>query len=100
MTRLPAPSLLLAQVRDTTAWTVGRICDLYFVHIDLDKYFVLIIEVAKKALKDEARVAANACFVRACACLAALSTRSAPPLTHARVCVCNTFRSFTTLHKP
>lgn len=48
-------------VRDTTAWTIGRIADLHPAPI-VQKYLPGVLEAVSKALKDEASVAAKACW--------------------------------------
>lgn len=48
-------------VKDTTAWTIGRICQLHPQTVS--PYLANLITVLVEALNDNSRVAANACWV-------------------------------------
>jgi len=49
-------------VRDTTAWTIGRICDFHPNAVDKDHLPALMMEVFIKGLRDVPRVAGNICW--------------------------------------
>ncbi|XP_037960117.1 importin subunit beta [Teleopsis dalmanni] len=50
------------QVRDTTAWTFGRVCDIIPEAAINETYLNPLLECFVKGLKAEARVAANVCW--------------------------------------
>ncbi|KAL7648073.1 UNVERIFIED_CONTAM: hypothetical protein RMT77_001690 [Armadillidium vulgare] len=49
-------------VRDTTAWTLGRICELIPDAACNETYLKILVEALVNSLKAEARVAANVCW--------------------------------------
>lgn len=49
-------------VRDTTAWTLGRVCELIPDAACNDTYLKLLLEALVHSLKGEARVASNVCW--------------------------------------
>lgn len=49
-------------VKDTTAWTIGRICDLHVRSIPEDMFPTLVNGLAGKLLTDTPRVSSQACF--------------------------------------
>lgn len=51
----------IVYVKDTTAWTIGRICQLHPQTVS--PYLANLITVLVEALNDNSRVAANACWV-------------------------------------
>ena len=50
------------QVRDTAAWTVGRVCDLLPETVLNDNYLIPLVTSLVEGLVDQPRVAANACW--------------------------------------
>jgi len=50
------------QVRDTTAWTLGRVCGISNAEFVIQKYFVALMEGFIKALTDSPPVARNAAW--------------------------------------
>lgn len=51
-------------VRDTTAWTVGRICELLPEAAINDIYLAPLLQCLIEGLSAEPRVASNVCWVR------------------------------------
>lgn len=51
-------------VRDTTAWTVGRICELLPEAAINDVYLAPLLQCLIEGLSAEPRVASNVCWVR------------------------------------
>lgn len=51
-------------VRDTTAWTVGRICELLPEAAINDVYLTPLLQCLIEGLSAEPRVASNVCWVR------------------------------------
>ena len=51
-------------VRDTTAWTVGRICELLPQAAITDAYLAPLLQCLIEGLEAEPRVASNVCWVR------------------------------------
>lgn len=49
-------------VKDTTAWTIGRICDLHVRSIPEDTFPTLVNGLAGKLLSETPRVSSQACF--------------------------------------
>ena len=49
-------------VKDTTAWTIGRICDLHVRSIPEDTFPTLVNGLAGKLLTESPRVSSQACF--------------------------------------
>ena len=49
-------------VKDTTAWTIGRICDLHVRSIPEDTFPTLVNGLAGKLLSESPRVSSQACF--------------------------------------
>ena len=49
-------------VKDTTAWTLGRICDLLIVAIKLDTHLHSLVSALVSALEDKPRIVANCCW--------------------------------------
>lgn len=49
-------------VKDTTAWTLGRICDLLIVAIKLDVHLHPLISGLVNGLEDRPRIVANCCW--------------------------------------
>lgn len=49
-------------VKDTTAWTIGRICDLHVRSIPEDIFPTLVNGLAAKLLTETPRVSSQACF--------------------------------------
>ena len=49
-------------VKDTTAWTIGRICDLHVRSIPEDIFPTLVNGLAGKLLTESPRVSSQACF--------------------------------------
>ncbi|KAL9179748.1 hypothetical protein ACHAXT_007718 [Thalassiosira profunda] len=49
-------------VKDTTAWTIGRICDLHVRSIPEETFPTLVNGLASKLLSETPRVATQACF--------------------------------------
>lgn len=66
-------------VRDTTAWTVGRICEMLPEAAINDIYLAPLLQCLMEGLSAEPRVASNVCWVRQSLCCWAydkfLSTR-------------------------
>ena len=52
-------------VRDTVAWTLGRVCELIPQAAINDAYMIKLLEAMMEGLDAEPRVAANVCWVRA-----------------------------------
>jgi importin subunit beta-1 len=48
-------------VRDTTAWTLGKICQFHLSSVG--QFLLPMVEALHEALFDEPRVASNACLV-------------------------------------
>ena len=68
VSKLAAPLInLLADksvvVRDTVAWTLGRICELLPEAVLNDQIFPMLLEALVRSLEAEPRVAANICWV-------------------------------------
>ena len=63
------PSLLLLMrdesvvVRDSVAWTLGRICEILPQVVIVDKFLQPLVDTLLKSLKAEPRVASNVCWV-------------------------------------
>ncbi|XP_043642139.1 importin subunit beta [Drosophila teissieri] len=74
-------------VRDTTAWTFGRICDIIPEAAINKTYLQTLLECFVKSLKSEPRVAANVCWafigLSDAACEAAVTTEGETPETYA-----------------
>ncbi len=51
-------------VRDTTAWCIGKVCDVCPSVILLPKVLEPLLPALSEALVQEPRVAANVCWVR------------------------------------
>lgn len=51
-------------VRDTTAWTVGRICEMLPEAAINDIYLAPLLQCLMEGLSAEPRVASNVCWVR------------------------------------
>ena len=49
-------------VRDSVAWTLGRICEL-LPQVAIDNFLQLLVETLLVGLDAEPRVAANVCWV-------------------------------------
>lgn len=49
-------------VKDTTAWTIGKICDLHVRAIPADTFPTLVNGLASKLLTESPRVSSQACF--------------------------------------
>ncbi|KAH8112977.1 ARM repeat-containing protein [Phellopilus nigrolimitatus] len=50
-------------VKDTVAWTLGRICDLLLVVLKPDEHLHPLISTLVNALEDKPRIVANCCWV-------------------------------------
>ena len=50
-------------VRDSVAWTLGRICEI-LPQVAIDNFLQPLVETMLEALDAEPRVAANVCWVR------------------------------------
>ena len=50
-------------VRDTTAWTVGRVCEILPDAVIKEQYLKPLLEALVEGLSAEPRVAANVCWV-------------------------------------
>lgn len=55
-------------VRDTTAWTVGRICEMLPEAAINDIYLAPLLQCLMEGLSAEPRVASNVCWVRQLCC--------------------------------
>lgn len=55
-------------VRDTTAWTVGRICEMLPEAAINDIYLAPLLQCLIEGLSAEPRVASNVCWVRLSLC--------------------------------
>lgn len=55
-------------VRDTTAWTVGRICEMLPEAAINDIYLAPLLQCLMEGLSAEPRVASNVCWVRQSLC--------------------------------
>ena len=55
-------------VRDTTAWTVGRICEMLPEAAINDIYLAPLLQCLMEGLSAEPRVASNVCWVRQFLC--------------------------------
>ncbi|EDW46374.1 importin subunit beta [Drosophila sechellia] len=74
-------------VRDTIAWTFGRICDIIPEAAINETYLQTLLECFVKSLKSEPRVAANVCWafigLSDAACEAAVTNEGETPETYA-----------------
>ena len=61
---LPDPSVV---GRDTTAWTVGRVCEILPEAVINEQYLNPLLHALVEGLAAEPRVATNVCWVSGCA---------------------------------
>ena len=52
------------QVKDTAAWTLGRICQHVAEFIDLDVHLHGLVTVLVTGLQDSPKIVSNCCWVR------------------------------------
>ncbi|XP_077997215.1 importin subunit beta-1-like [Glandiceps talaboti] len=99
---MPVLILLLTDesvvVRDTTAWTIGRVCELLPEAVINDTYLQALLDGLKAGLLAEPRVAANVCWAISSLAEAAYEAGDVPedgdePLTY---CLSSTFEELVT----
>ena len=56
----------MVQVRDSAAWTIGRVCEQVPTAVLNEQYLTKLLETMAKGLQGEPRVATNVCWVGAC----------------------------------
>lgn len=58
----------MVQVKDTSAWTIGRVCEQCPNVLLNDKYLLPLLNVLTNSLTAEPRVAVNVCWVSGLVC--------------------------------
>ena len=56
----------MVQVKDSAAWTVGRVCERCPAALLNDQYLLPLLQALIRGLEGEPRVAVNACWVSQC----------------------------------
>ena len=54
----------MVQVRDSAAWTIGRVCEQVPAAVLTEEYLIKLLQALAAGLQGEPRVATNVCWVR------------------------------------